>query len=117
MKLCGVCITTNNAPRLAAFYEIVFQEAPFVESSHYDFGKDAQLSVYDPKDADFCHGKNLSLMYYVPDLMAEYHRLLEEIPAIEITSPPERRPWGAFSFWFLDPDGNTVSFIEETIEG
>ena len=39
-------------------------------------------------------------------------KLLKEIPDINITSLPEHRPWGAFSFGFLDPDGNAVSFIE-----
>jgi hypothetical protein len=31
VKLSGVCITTTDAPRLAAFYQTVFEEEPFVE--------------------------------------------------------------------------------------
>lgn len=31
MKLCGVCILTDNAPRLAEFYEIVLKESPVVK--------------------------------------------------------------------------------------
>lgn len=110
MKLCGVCVLTDDAPRLAAFYEAVFQEAPLVEGSHYGF-HGAQLSVYDPGDVRVVPDKNMSLMYYVTDLAAEYKRLLA-IPGATVTSPPERRPLGAYSFWFQDPDGNTVSFIE-----
>ena len=45
MKFGGVCITTDDAPRLAEFYKIVFQEEPFVEGSHYGFGN---ISVWDP---------------------------------------------------------------------
>jgi catechol 2,3-dioxygenase-like lactoylglutathione lyase family enzyme len=113
MELCGVCIFTNDAPRLAAFYEIVLSEAPVVEGQHYGFDN-AQLAVYNPGNGTVVHDKNMSLMYFVSDVTLEYERLLKEIPDICIASPPERRPWGAFSFWFLDPDGNTVSFIEKS---
>ncbi len=112
MKLCGVCILTDDASRLAAFYEIVLKESPVVEGQHYGFDH-AQLAVYNPGNVNVVKDKNMSLMYFVPDVMGEYERLLKEIPDIGITSPPERRPWGAFSFWFLDPDGNTVSLIEK----
>ena len=113
MKLCGVCILTNNAPRLAAFYEVVFQEAPEVDDPHYSFAS-AQLSVYNPGDVTVVPEKNMSLMYFVRDVAAEYARLTAKIPDLTVTSPPERRPWGAYSFWFLDPDGNTVSIVENT---
>jgi len=44
---------------------------------------------------------------------AEYARLLREIPGIEIILPPERRPWGAYSFWFADPDGNKIAVAQK----
>ena len=112
MKLCGVCILTDNAPRLAAFYEAVLRESPLVEGSHYGFNG-SQLAVYDPGGVTVPKDKCMSLMFYVDGLLAEYDRLRRDIPGIVITSPPERKPWGAFSFWFLDPDGNTVSLIEK----
>lgn len=115
MKLCGVSILTENAPQLAAFYEIVFQPPSVVDGQHYGFDN-AQLAVYNPGNVSVVNDKNMSLMYFVRDAVAEYERLMREIPDITITSPPERRPWGAFSFWFLDPDGNTVSFIEQKID-
>lgn len=111
MKLCGVCILTDDAPRLAAFYEIVLKESPVVEGQHYGFS--AQLAVCNPGYVNVVKDKNMSLMFYVHDVDAEYGRLMKEIPDIVITSPPEHRPWGAFSFWVLDPDGNTVSFVEK----
>ena len=112
MKLCGVCIITNNAPRLATFYATVLQEQPGVDGNHYGFDN-AQLAVYDPGNVSVVNEKNMSIMFYVDNVQREYERLLKEIPCISIASPPECRPWGAFSFWFLDPDGNTVSFIEQ----
>lgn len=35
MKLCGVCILTGEAPRLAAFYEIALRKTPAVDSELY----------------------------------------------------------------------------------
>jgi len=87
MKLCGVCILTDDAPKLAAFYRAVLQEAPVVQGEHFGFAG-AQLAVYNPGDARVVHDKNMSLMYYVPDLMREYTRLKKELPDIRVTSPP-----------------------------
>lgn len=109
MKYGGVCITTDNAPRLAAFYKIVLQEVPVVEGSHYGFD---HLSVWDPGDVKLTKEKNIWLQYFDTDIDALYARLLREIPGIEILSPPERKPWGAYSFWFYDPDGNKIAVAQ-----
>jgi len=111
MQLSGVCILTDNAPRLAAFYETVLEESPVAEGQHYGF-PGAQLAVYNPGGVTVAADKNMELMYFVADLMETYRRLRAALPRLRVTSPPQRRPWGAFSFWFLDPDGNTVSLIE-----
>lgn len=109
MKLSGVCITTNDSPRLAEFYKIVFQQEPFVEGSHYAFGN---LAVYDPGDIKTAEEKNVWLQCFDSDIDALYVRLLKEIPSINIISPPERKPWGAYSFWFSDPDGNKIAVAQ-----
>ena len=116
MKLIGVCIYTENINRLVKFYRTVLKEEPFKEGTHYSF-RDAQLAMDDSKGAKISDDNKFALMYYVDDLMEEYERVLREIPEVVITSPPEKRPWGAFSFWFLDPDGNTVSFVENQNHG
>ena len=110
MKFGGVCITTDDAPRLAEFYKIVLQEEPFVEGSHYGFRK---IAVYDPGDVSVAKQTNIWLQFFDADIDALYARLLREIPGIEIISPPERKPWGAYSFWFLDPDGNKIAVAQE----
>lgn len=58
--------------------------------------------------------KNIWLIFGVADLDAEYERLLQKIPDIEVISPPERKPWGAYSFWLVDPDGNKISVFQES---
>jgi len=110
MKFGGVCIDTDDAPRLAEFYKIVFQEEPVVEGSHYGFGN---LAVWNPGNVKIAKEKNVWLSFSDPDIDALYERLLREIPDIKIITPPERKTWGAYSFWFLDPDGNKIAVYQE----
>ena len=110
MNFQGICITTDDAPRLAAFYRIVLQEEPFIEGTHYGFG---QIAIYDPGDVRVIKEKNIWLQFSSEDIDALYARLLREIPSIQILSPPEKKPWGAYSFWFLDPDGNKIAVAQE----
>lgn len=91
MRFVGICIETDNAPRLAEFYRIVLKEEPFIEGSHYGFGN---FAVYDPRGVTVAKEKNIWLQCFAEDLDAEYERLLREIPDIEIISLPERRQWG-----------------------
>ncbi len=113
MRFGGICITTNNAPGLAQFYKTVFQEEPYVEGSHYGF---SQIAVYDPGNVKMGKEKNIWLQCFEPDIDGLYERLLREIPGIEIISPPERKPWGAYSFWFKDPDGNKIAVAQENLK-
>ncbi len=110
MKFGGICIVTNDAPRLAAFYKLVLQEEPFVEGNHYGFGS---VAVYDPGGVAAAKDKSIWLQCFADDLDAEYERLLREIPGVEIISPPERRPWGAYSFWIADCDGNRIAVAQK----
>ena len=109
MKFGGICIVTNDAPRLAEFYKIFLQVEPFIEGNHYGFGG---VAVYDPGEVVVPRDKNIWLQCFADDLDAEFERLLREIPCIEVVSPPERRPWGAYSFWVADPDGNKIAVAQ-----
>jgi len=109
MKINGVCIETADAPRLAEFYRVLLQEEPFVEGSHYGF---KNIAVYDPGGVVPSKEKNVWLQCFDPDVDALYARLLKEIPGVTILSPPEKRPWGAYSFWLADPDGNKIAVAQ-----
>jgi len=110
MNFHGICITTDNAPRLAEFYQIVLQEEPFIEGEHYGF---RNIAIWSPGDVEAVDEKNIWLQFTSPDIDMLYERLLREIPDIKILSPPERKPWGAYSFWLLDPDGNKIAIAQE----
>ena len=110
MKFAGICIETDNALKLAEFYKVVFQEEPVVEGNHYGFSK---MAVYNPGGVTVAKDKNIWLQCLVEDLDAEYERLLREIPDVSVISPPEKRPWGMYSFWFADPDGNKIAVAQK----
>lgn len=110
MKFVGICITTDNAPRLAKFYETVFQEEPAVDGNHYSF---SSISIWNPGNIQVVKEKNIWLQFLDADIDSLYKRLLIEIPDIKIISPPERKPWGAYSFWFFDPDNNKIAVAQE----
>ena len=109
MKFGGICIETDNAPRLAEFYKIVFQEEPVVDGSHYGF---CNLAIWNPGDVIMAAKQNIWLQCFDTDIDTLYERLLREIHGVKIISPPERRPWGACSFWFADPDGNKIAVAQ-----
>ena len=110
MRFGGICITTDNARRLADFYKTVFQEEPFIEGSHYSF---SNIAVYNPGGVKVLSEQNIWLQCFDENIDALYERLLREIPDLEIISPPERRPWGAYSFQFSDPDGNKIAVAQD----
>lgn len=110
MTFGSICIETDDATRLAEFYKVFLQEEPFVEGSHYGFSK---IAVYNPGGVTVSKDKNIWLMFGVTDLDAEYGRLLREIPGLTVITPPEKKPWGAYSFWVADPDGNKISVYQD----
>ena len=109
MKFSGICITTDNAPRLAEFYKIVFQEEPIIDGSHYGFHN---LAIWNPGDVKMAKEQNIWLQCFDADIDSTYKRLLRESPDIVIITPPEKKPWGAYSFWFADPDGNKIAVAQ-----
>jgi len=109
MKFGGICITTDNAPRLVKFYKTVLQEEPAVDGRHYSF---SQLAIWNPGKVEMAQEKHIWLQFFDSNIDELYQRLLREIPDIVIISPPKSKPWGAYSFWFQDPDGNKIAVAE-----
>lgn len=111
MKLCGVCIMTNDVLRLAAFYKQVFCMEPVGNEVHSAFDA-MQLAIWNPGELSIAPNKNMSLMYFIENADNEYERL-RKITNLENLSQPVIKPWGVKSFCFKDPDGNEVNFLEQ----
>jgi predicted enzyme related to lactoylglutathione lyase len=111
MKLCGVCIITDDVPRLVAFYKEILQIEPEGNDIHSAFNE-AQLAIYNPGNVPQSNNRYLSLMYYVNDAEKEYERLRNLGSDIVLTSELKVEPWGVKAFVFKDPDGNEVNFLQ-----
>ena len=110
MKLCGVCILTDNVPKLVTFYEKVLACKPTGNAIHTSFD-DAQLAIWNPGDVKIPKDKNVSLMYFVDNADKEYERLENLNINITFQSKPKDMPWGVRAFTFCDPDGNEINFL------
>jgi len=58
-----------------------------------------------PVDVD-----KLSLWLQVPNLDEVHARLAAA--GVDITEPPERKPWGLDEMWIRDPDGLTIVVVQ-----
>jgi predicted enzyme related to lactoylglutathione lyase len=115
MKFEGVCLLTTDVPRLAEFYSKVFAAEAEGDDSHsvirvgglglaiwHPDGLEHRIEGYPLNVRRNC----FSLMFSVEDLDAEYERIKKL--NVEFTELPSAHPWGAKSFAFIDPDGNTI---------
>lgn len=111
MKLCGVCILTDNVPQLVEFYTIVLKENANDDAVHSSFNE-AQLAIWNPGNIVISPHKNMSLMYYVDDADSEFERLKNSELPIDFIHKPIVQRWGVKAFAFKDPDGNVVNFLQ-----
>lgn len=120
MRFTGVCIVSDNVPRLCAFYREILKLRP-EEANIFEIipTKGAVLSIYSSerteKMAPGClNGAGTgryTIEFEVDDVDREFERL--QAMNIEIVKPPTTQPWGRRSVWFRDPDGNIVNFYAD----
>jgi len=114
MKLKGICIHTNNVPRLIDFYSTVLCVQAEGDDIHSVLG-DVNLAIWNPGAIDDNKFKTserfFTLMFEVEDVDKEYERLKQLDMQIEFISQPTTHPWGSRAFGFKDPDGNNIDFL------
>ena len=114
MKLKGICIHTNNVPRLVDFYSTVLC-VPAEGDDIYTVLDEVNLAIWNPGAIDEHKSKTserfVTLMFEVEDVDKEYERLKQLDMQIEFISQPTTQPWGSRAFGFKDPDGNNVDFL------
>jgi len=114
MELKGICLSTNNVPRLVDFYSMVLRLKAEGDNVHSVFNE-ASLAIWNPggiNERRFQTSQRyVTLMFEVDNADDEYERLKQLDINIEFTSQPTTYPWGARAFGFRDPDGNNIDFL------
>ncbi len=110
MRLGEVSLNTNNVAALADFYRRLLEiDGCDGDNVHQTLiGEETQLTVYNDGTRKDNNNRNIALAFTVEDVEAEYERLLQM--GVKIIEKPTKRPWGAVSMSFYDPDGNIVYF-------
>lgn len=117
MRFNGICLITENVPRLMDFYTSVLQvdgegddvvARIFLEGRQLDICSRQGMEDLAPGSTYGMGSGGISIDIEVEHVDEEYERLKEM--NVSIVKVPETYPWGRRSFWFRDPEGNIVNF-------
>lgn len=110
MKICEVCLLTNDVARLSNFYKALFGIDNNSNDNVHQFiiSEETTLTVYNDGKERSDNSHNICIAFTVSDVDIEFERLKKL--GVVIIDPPTIRPWGAKNMSFLDPDGNHVFF-------
>lgn len=110
MVFAGICLTTKDVKRLSNFYKAILQTNSDCDSDvHQDIHtQGAALAILKCEDHELLENQNMSMVFTVDDVDAEYERL--KLMNIDIVDLPTVQPWGAKNMRFTDPDGNYIVF-------
>ncbi len=108
MRIGEVCLLKNDVPRLASFYRQLLgvEESGSDETHQLILAGETSLTVCNDGTAKNNRNQNISLAFTADEPDKAY----EKVPALgaRIIEPPAKRPWGAVSMSFYDPDNNVV---------
>ena len=117
MRFNGICIVTQNVPRLCAFYRQILKLEP-EEGDVFKIipTEGAVLSIFSSEHMEEMACRSLkgagygsyTIEFEIEDVDQEFERL--QAMNVEIVKPPTTQPWGRRSVWFRDPDRNIVNF-------
>ena len=110
MKIGEVCLCTNDVPRLAAFYRQLLGIENGSEDEIHQFliTEETALTIYNDGSTKNDRNQNICPAFTVDDVEKEYEKLLTL--GAQIIETPVKRPWGAVSMSFYDPDNNVIFF-------
>ncbi len=108
MKIGEVCLLTNDVRKLASFYRQLLETESDSDSETHQFiiAEETMLTIYNDGTEKNNRNQNICLAFTVNDIDAEYQKVLAL--GAKIIEPPTKRPWGAVSMSFYDPDNNVI---------
>jgi uncharacterized glyoxalase superfamily protein PhnB len=115
-RLFRVILPVNNIDQAAEFYGRLLEQPGRRVSPgrHYFDCGEVILACFDPSREDGYQAKpNPEHIYFaVADLKAAFERA-HSLNCREIDNTPAKQPWGETSFYFVDPFGNQICFVDE----
>jgi catechol 2,3-dioxygenase-like lactoylglutathione lyase family enzyme len=117
MNFTGICLVTENVPRLVRFYTKILGCHAEGDDTHSEFTVGGlSLAIFTrqgmeemaPGSMQGAGCGNVTLGFEVDNVDAEYERL--KALGVAFVKLPATYPWGARSVWFRDPDGNIIDF-------
>ena len=118
MRFNGICLVTQDVPRLRSFYTAILQaEAEGDDTFTVLSTQGAVLSIFTeqgmermaPGSMQHSGCGRYTLEFEVEDVDQEYERL--QAMQVIFVKPPTTQSWGRRSVWFRDPEGNIVNFF------
>ena len=82
------------------------EESSTDETHQFVLAEETVLTVYNNGTEKNNQNQNICLAFTVEDIDKEYEKLLSL--GVRIIESPAKRPWGAISMSFYDPDNNIV---------
>ncbi len=110
MKIGEVCLLTNDVKRLAAFYKQLLETENGSDDEIHQFilAEETALTIYNDGTEKNNQNQNICLAFTVDDMEKAYEKVLAL--GARVIEPPAKRPWGAMSMSFYDPDNNMIFF-------
>lgn len=110
MRIGEVSLNTNDVVALARFYKhlLGIDNGSNNEIHQTLICEETQLTIYNDGSHKNNNNQNISLVFTVGDIAAEYQKLLEM--GVEIIEKPVQRSWGATNMSFYDLDRNIIYF-------
>lgn len=118
MRYTGLCLISNDVPRLVSFYKRIFDTNAEGDDLHSVLKiKELELTIFAatemekmaPNSTKGMGAGNTIIGFEVEDVDAEYERI--QPFGVRIIMYPTTHPWNSRSFWFSDPDGNIIDFF------
>jgi predicted enzyme related to lactoylglutathione lyase len=118
MEFEGLCILTNDVPRLARFYCDLFETVSAGNDLHTTMKigglglaiwKEDGVGYPDEKALHDLRRHCYALMFASPDVERTFQRA-QALGAV-IQEPPADQPWGVRAFVLNDPDGNRIDIV------
>lgn len=110
MRLGEIGLLTNDVVKLADFYKALLETDNNSNDEVHQtiIAEETMLTIYNDGSIKNNDNQNMCIAFTVDNIEKEYQKVLAL--GAEVIEKPTKRPWGAVSMSFYDPDRNVIYF-------